>query len=90
VLPNRTIKSRSIVVRWNDAPIGHFLANYNATLAFEYTVDINPAPENELGLKSVMYKKDSLTNSGEMIDDIEATKIPTSNAANHETEKSFR
>ena len=38
VLPNRTIKSRSIIVRWNDAPIGHFLANYNATLAFEYTI----------------------------------------------------
>ena len=38
VLPNRTVKSRSIIVRWNDAPIGHFLTNYNAALAFEYTI----------------------------------------------------
>ena len=38
VLPNRTVKSRSIIVRWNDAPIGHFLSNYNSNLAFEYTI----------------------------------------------------
>ena len=38
VLPNRTVKSRSIIVRWNDAPIGHFLSNYNSSLAFEYTI----------------------------------------------------
>ena len=41
VLPNRTVKSRSIIVRWNDAPIGHFLTNYNAALAFEYTIGNN-------------------------------------------------
>ncbi len=58
VLPNKTVKSRAIVARWNDAPIGHFLANYDARLTFEYTIDITPAPANELGLKSVLYKKD--------------------------------
>ncbi len=58
VLPSQKIKSHSIIVRWNDAPIGHFLANYDGSLSFEYTIDINPAPQNELGLKSVLYKKD--------------------------------
>ena len=58
VLPSQKIKSHSIIVRWNDAPIGHFLANYDSSLSFEYTIDINPAPQNELGLKSVLYKKE--------------------------------
>ena len=51
-------KSHSIIVRWNDAPIGHFLANYDKKLSFEYTIDISPGPATELGLKSVLYKKD--------------------------------
>ena len=34
------IKSHSIIVRWNDAPIGHFLANYDNSLSFEYTIGI--------------------------------------------------
>ena len=54
------LRSHSIVVRWNDAPIGHFLANYDSSLSFEYTIDINPAPANALGLKSVLYKKVSV------------------------------
>ena len=33
-------KSHAIVVRWNDAPIGHFLAHYDNKLSFEYTIDI--------------------------------------------------
>lgn len=57
VVPNQKIKSHSIIVRWNDAPISHFLANYQSSLSFEYTIDIHPAPVNELGLKSVLYKK---------------------------------
>ncbi|XP_059090515.1 uncharacterized protein LOC131886258 isoform X2 [Tigriopus californicus] len=57
VVPNQKIKSHSIIVRWNDAPISHFLANYQSSLSFEYTIDIHPAPANELGLKSVLYKK---------------------------------
>ena len=59
VLPNQKLRSHSIVVRWNDAPIGHFLAHYDASLSFEYTIDINPGPVAEMGLKSVLYKKDS-------------------------------
>ena len=51
-------KSHSIIVRWNDAPIGHFLANYDKKLSFEYTIDISPGPATELGLKSVLYMKD--------------------------------
>ena len=58
VVPSQKLKSHSIIVRWNDAPIGHFLANYDSSLSFEYTIDINPGPLNELGLKSVLYKKD--------------------------------
>lgn len=45
-----------MTVRWNDAPIGDFLANYDSSLSFEYTIDVNPSPANELGLKSVLYK----------------------------------
>ena len=71
VLPNRTVKSRSIIVRWNDAPIGKFLTNYNGRLAFEYTIDISPAPANEFGLKSVLFKKDSV-NSAPNSNDIES------------------
>ena len=52
------VKSHSIIVRWNDAPIGHFLANYDNSLSFEYTVDIKPGPANEIGIKSVLYKKE--------------------------------
>ena len=59
-------KSHSIVVRWNDAPIGHFLTNYDSSLSFEYTIDINPGPLNELGLKSVLYKKDNASSSKAM------------------------
>ena len=33
-------KSHAIIVRWNDAPIGHFLAHYDNQLSFEYTIDI--------------------------------------------------
>ncbi len=51
------IRSHTIIVRWNDAPIGHFLTNYDSKLSFEYTIDINPSPTNELGLKSVLYKQ---------------------------------
>ena len=51
------IRSHSIIVRWNDAPIGHFLTHYDSSLSFEYTIDISPCPANELGLKSVLYKK---------------------------------
>merc|ERR1719323_2634797 len=58
VIPNNKIKSHSIIVRWNDAPIGHFLANYDSSLSFEYTIDINPGPSTELGLKSVLFKND--------------------------------
>ena len=58
MLANDKRRSHTIVVRWNDAPIGHFLANYDSSLSFEYTIDINPAPANELGLKSVLYKKE--------------------------------
>ena len=36
----------------------HFLANNDNTLSFEYTIDISPGPATELGLKSVLYKKD--------------------------------
>ena len=57
-------KSHSIIVRWNDAPIGHFLANYDQKLSFEYTIDISPGPATELGLKSVLYKKDDETLNG--------------------------
>jgi len=71
VLPNRTVKSRSIIVRWNDAPIGHFLTNYNAALAFEYTIDITPCPANEFGLKSVLFKKDSASNGLNSLHDIQ-------------------
>jgi len=42
----------------NDIFTGHFLANYDSSLSFEYTIDIDPAPQNELGLKSVLYKKE--------------------------------
>ena len=70
------IKSHSIIVRWNDAPIGHFLANYDNSLSFEYTIgivtsltsketssdswwaDISPGPATELGLKSVLYRRE--------------------------------
>jgi len=58
IIPNQKTKSHSIIVRWNDAPIGHFLANYDKKLSFEYTIDISPGPATELGLKSVLYKKD--------------------------------
>ena len=61
------IKSHSIVVRWNDAPIGHFLANYDGSLSFEYTVDIDPGPSTELGLKSVLYKNDEKVCNGNTI-----------------------
>ena len=64
VLPGQKIKSHSIIVRWNDAPISHFLANYDSSLSFEYTIDINPSPANELGLKSVLYKKEPKNGSG--------------------------
>ena len=64
MLPNRTIKSRSIIVRWNDAPIGKFITSYNGALAFEYTIDITPSPANEFGHKSVLFKKDSVLGSG--------------------------
>ena len=37
-------KSHAIVVRWNDAPIGHFLAHYDNKLSFEYTIDIRYIP----------------------------------------------
>ena len=59
VLPNQKLRSHSIIVRWNDAPIAHFLANYDASLSFEYTIDISPSPVAEIGLKSVLYKRDS-------------------------------
>ena len=59
ILPNQKIRSHSIIVRWNDAPIAHFLANYDASLSFEYTIDISPSPVAEIGLKSVLYKKDN-------------------------------
>ena len=59
ILPNQKLRSHSIIVRWNDAPIAHFLANYDASLSFEYTIDISPSPVAEIGLKSVLYKKDS-------------------------------
>jgi len=58
VNPVQKTKSHSIIVRWNDAPIGHFLANYDSSLSFEYTIDIEPSPATELGLKSVLYKKE--------------------------------
>lgn len=72
VLPNRTVKSRSIIVRWNDAPIGHFLTTYNSALAFEYTIDITPTPANEFGLKSVLFKKDPVTVLSSHSQDIES------------------
>ena len=59
ILPNQKLRSHSIIVRWNDAPIAHFLANYDASLSFEYTIDISPSPVAEIGLKSVLYKKDN-------------------------------
>ena len=65
-VPNQ-IKSHSIIVRWNDAPIGHFLANYDSSLSFEYTVDISPGPSAELGLKSVLYKNDEKVCNGNTI-----------------------
>ena len=37
---------------------GHFLANYDSSLSFEYTIDIKPGPSSEIGIKSVLYKKD--------------------------------
>ncbi|XP_071748623.1 uncharacterized protein [Lepeophtheirus salmonis] len=51
-------KTLNINIKWNDAPIGHFLTNYDSSLSFEYTVDISPSPLNELGLKSILYKRD--------------------------------
>ena len=59
ILPNQKLRSHSIIVRWNDAPIAHFLANYDASLSFEYTIDISPSPVAEIGLKSVLYKRDN-------------------------------
>jgi len=67
VIPNNKIKSHSIVVRWNDAPIGHFLANYDGNLSFEYTIDINPGPSTELGLKSVLYRNEDRACNGNTI-----------------------
>lgn len=64
VIPNQKTKSHAIVVRWNDAPIGHFLAHYDNKLSFEYTIDISPGPATELGLKSVLYKKDEPVANG--------------------------
>lgn len=64
VIPNQKAKSHAIIVRWNDAPIGHFLAHYDNQLSFEYTIDISPGPATELGLKSVMYKKDESVANG--------------------------
>ena len=61
------IKSHSIVVRWNDAPIGHFLANYDGNLSFEYTIDIDPGPSAELGLKSVLYRNEDQTCNGNTV-----------------------
>ena len=61
------IKSHSIVVRWNDAPIGHFLANYDGNLSFEYTIDIDPGPSSELGLKSVLYRNEDQTCNGNTV-----------------------
>ena len=87
VLPNRTVTSRSIIVRWNDAPISHFLANYNATLAFEYTIDISPSPANDLGLKSVLYKKDSVESSNPIID---VEKPSEGGAGGKKVEKNYR
>lgn len=84
VLPNRTVKSRSIIVRWNDAPIGKFITGYNGALAFEYTIDITPAPANEFGLKSVLFKKDNVNNGcAPNSNDIEGSKVET-------CEKNFR
>ena len=60
-------KSHCIVVRWNDAPIGHFLANYDGGLSFEYTIDIEPGPASELGLKSVLYKNEEKVCNGNTI-----------------------
>merc|ERR1712045_814228 len=54
-------KSHCIVVRWNDAPIGHFLANYDGGLSFEYTID------SELGLKSVLYENEEKVCNGNTI-----------------------
>ena len=34
------------------------MANYDTSLSFEYTVDIKPGPANEIGIKSVLYKKE--------------------------------
>lgn len=89
VLPNRTVTSRSIIVRWNDAPISHFLANYNATLAFEYTIDISPSPANDLGLKSVLYKKDSVESSIIDVESRKAAELQTS-AMSGKAEKNYR
>ena len=60
-------KSHCIVVRWDDAPIGHFLANYDGGLSFEYTIDIEPGPASELGLKSVLYKNEEKVCNGNTI-----------------------
>ena len=66
-LPNQKLRSHSIIVRWNDAPIANFLANYDASLSFEYTIDISPSPVAEIGLKSVLYKKDNDQDESELI-----------------------
>lgn len=68
VIPNQKVKSHSIIVRWNDAPIGHFLANYDKSLSFEYTIDITPGPATELGMKSVLYKEEEKTCNGKAED----------------------
>ena len=77
-------KAHSIVVRWNDAPIGHFLANYDSSLSFEYTIDINPAPANALGLKSVLYKKEEDKNL--LSRDSRSTTMAQKNAGSNNVE----
>merc|ERR1719412_3445426 len=67
VVPNQKVKSHSIIVRWNDAPIGHFLANYDRGLSFEYTIDITPSPAQEMGMKSVLYKKEEKICNGNSV-----------------------
>ena len=86
VLPNRTVKSRSIIVRWNDAPIGHFLTNYNGALAFEYTIDITPTPANEFGLKSVLYKKDQTSGPPSQEMPTDSVEVTHSRAAGGDVE----
>ena len=49
------------------APIGHFLANYDGNLSFVYTIDINPGPSTELGLKSVLYRNEDRACNGNTI-----------------------